>query len=392
MKNSFITLFLIALCVLRSEAGLFVLPSTVLNICTSTGLPLCDLSSPLLAIFGLGNLPGINDDVILNGTGNLFFSISNAIAWKSLIINGSATSTTQLNIAGALTLASASTVGAFSTLTVAAGGTIRASSSLLVDVGATLNVAAGTTVSVAQMLTIAGTASFSGVCNATGGLTLQASAVVTFTGSASSNVTGQITSSAGALLSIDANHNVTSSNGAALSGTTVVNGNFFCQGTSSFTVTGTSATAFAILKGAGSITGNVYMGANANISAGNSPGTVFVRGDLHLDSTSTVLVEAESATSYDKIAVFGTAYINGILAAKFINGYDPVDLQNFPGILTYTSKQGEFNVRVAHDKYFFISHIDVTYNSLSTDMKFVDNSGSSFLLGVLLMIVLVLAM
>jgi len=128
------------------------------------------------------------------------------------------------------------------------------------------------------------------------------------------------------------------------------------------------------------------------IFAGNSPGTIFVKGDFHLDTTSTVLVEAESPTSYDKIAVFGTAYINGILSAKFINGYEPVDLQNFPGILTFTSKQGDFNVKVLQDKYFFTAHPDVAYNSISADMKFVDNSGSSFLLGVLMMIVIVLAM
>jgi len=269
-------------------------------------------------------------------------------------------------------------------LTAAVGTAVNVSQGLTVAAGATVNILGSL---YAGATSIAGNASFSGACNLNSGFSLQSTSIVTFTGSSISTVQGTFTSTTGSVLTIDTATNLTATAGASLAGIAVVKGNFICQG-----ATGLTFTAGGVLKGVGTVVGDVYIGAQANISAGLSPGTVFINGDLHLDASSSTVIEAESTTSYDKIICTGKAYIDGILSANFINNYMPNDLQNFAGILGYTSFQGKFNLMVPEGSYFFTSHLDMTYNDFSTDMKFVDNSGSSLLLGVLMMFVLVLAM
>ncbi len=101
-----------------------------------------------------------------------------------------------------------------------------------------------------------------------------------------------------------------------------------------------------VLKGEGTVKGNVFVTGGGIVKPGHSPGTITVDGNLTVDpssSTSGITIDIASATSYDVLNVTGTLdFGGGTINLNFINGYtptqgDPVNLTPFTaGTLTGT--------------------------------------------------------
>jgi autotransporter-associated beta strand protein len=84
----------------------------------------------------------------------------------------------------------------------------------------------------------------------------------------------------------------------------------------------TTISAGALLGGSGTVTGNLTN--NGTLSPGNSPGTINVVGNYAQSSTGKLVVEIASATSFDKVAVTGSAAIAGTLQVDTLGGYNPI--------------------------------------------------------------------
>jgi outer membrane autotransporter protein len=89
-----------------------------------------------------------------------------------------------------------------------------------------------------------------------------------------------------------------------------------------------------LMTGGGTLVGTLTN--QGTISPGNAPGTLSVVGILTQTASATYRAEIASSSSYDKIAVTGTASLNGRLAPILLNGYRPQNGQVFPGVVTAT--------------------------------------------------------
>jgi autotransporter-associated beta strand protein len=181
--------------------------------------------------------------------------------------------------ASALTLTGANT---YTGVTTVGGGSLVASSTSLPTNGA-ISVASGSTLVFNQ----AADGSFGG--NITGSGTVQKSgaAMLTVTGTSSSTVSHQT----GWLI-----------NNGTMGSTTVASG--------------------AFLGGNGTISGNLTN--NGTVSPGNSPGTITVSGNYVQPAGGKLVIELASATSFDLLAVGGTASLAGSLQIDALAGYNPV--------------------------------------------------------------------
>jgi fibronectin-binding autotransporter adhesin len=94
------------------------------------------------------------------------------------------------------------------------------------------------------------------------------------------------------------------------------------------------------MRGSGTIQGDVQVG-SATIAPGFSPGTINITGNMTLSSTSIIVAELASATSYDQILVGGTATLAGTLNVSMLNGYTPTFGTTFD-IISATSVSGNF--------------------------------------------------
>jgi len=231
--------------------------------------------------------------------------------------------------------------------------------------------------------TVSGSTSFSG-SSTLNGLNLQSGGSVSFTGGATSSAVIQSTfqTADSSTLLIDVATNVTATAGATVSGIAVVKGNFAVQGSG-------YAQAGGVLKGIGHIVGDVVIQSGANISAGLSPGVIFVDGNLNLDAGSRTVIEADE-NSNDQIFVKGTANINGILALSFLNGYQPKGQKTFNAVLAYTKESGSFTITTADGWDFFTSKVTVSYGSLTTDLTWTPNSVGSVVISVMMLAFLLL--
>ena len=85
--------------------------------------------------------------------------------------------------------------------------------------------------------------------------------------------------------------------------------------------------AIGTIGGTGTILGNVTN--QATVSPGNSPGTLSITGSYTQTATSQLRIELASASSFDKLVITGSAALSGILDVSLINGFLPINGQQF---------------------------------------------------------------
>ncbi|WP_432798684.1 autotransporter-associated beta strand repeat-containing protein [Poriferisphaera sp. WC338] len=173
---------------------------------------------------------------------------------------------------------------------------------------------------------------FAGVLSGSGGLTKEGSGTLTLSNS-NNTYTGDTTVNAGTLIinGTMASANVNVASGATLGGVMNFAGNFINSGT---------------------------------MSPGNSPGTMFVGGDLTLNSTSIYDMEIASTagpgTGNDFIDVTGTAAIDGTLNVIGLGGYSPVNGDTFTILDADGGVSGTFATILDNFGSF---NIEATYNA-----------------------------
>ena len=98
------------------------------------------------------------------------------------------------------------------------------------------------------------------------------------------------------------------------------------------------------LRGTGTIGGDVQVMSGGALAAGTAttPGTLSIGGNLALASGSSTAMRIYSPTSYDKIAVTGTAALNGTLTLSY-NGFVPSAGQTFQIVTATGGVTGTFS-------------------------------------------------
>ena len=226
-------------------------------------------------IAGSANLPA-NQAVSLINSGSLTFSQPADGTFGGVISGNGAVTKGGI---GALTLTGANTyTGGTNVVT----GTLVASSA---NLPANRNVTLASGSALAFNQTTDGT--FGGNITGSGTVQKKGSAVLTLTGTSTSPVDHQ----AGSLI-----------NNGSMGTTTVASG--------------------ALLGGNGTISGNLIN--NGTVSPGNSPGTITVTGNYTQSSTGNLIIELASASSFDHLAVTGTASLAGALQVNTLGGFNPL--------------------------------------------------------------------
>jgi uncharacterized repeat protein (TIGR01451 family) len=99
------------------------------------------------------------------------------------------------------------------------------------------------------------------------------------------------------------------------------------------------------LNGAGTATGDVSNGGTVAPGSGASnPATITITGNYTQTTGGALTQEIGGTTSYDKLAVGGTATLDGTLNVSLINGFIPTNGNTFP-VLTFASRNGDFAVK-----------------------------------------------
>jgi uncharacterized repeat protein (TIGR01451 family) len=98
------------------------------------------------------------------------------------------------------------------------------------------------------------------------------------------------------------------------------------------------------LNGMGTLTGDLQN--NATVSPGSTPPTctITVTGNYTQGATGALNIELGGVSTYDKLAVGGTATLDGTLNVSLINGYTPNNGDTFP-VLTFATRSGDFAVK-----------------------------------------------
>lgn len=130
------------------------------------------------------------------------------------------------------------------------------------------------------------------------------------------------------------------------SGTVSFNANF-TQFTGTTTLAGghmggtTVAINSGTLSGNGTITANLVNG--AAVRPGTSPGLITVNGNYTQTNAGTLFIELAGASpaQYDRLAVSGTATLDGTLDVTFLGGYVPAGGETYD-VLTFAGKSGDF--------------------------------------------------
>jgi len=211
---------------------------------------------------------------------------------------------------------------------------------------------------------------FSGSTTVSGGISVLAGASCIFNGTASATTTinGAINVASSAVFTVDSSAVISAKGGAVVQGTGIIKGN----------LNGNYTQSAGVLKGIGHIAGTVYIQASANLTAGLSPGTIYIDGDLHLDAASYTQIEADSDTNYDRIIVGGKAYLNGNLALKL--GYSPKSGQTYDSIISYTNGYTGSFITLTTEGFvnFFTTKVNPNYGGISTSITFINNSSALF--------------
>ena len=182
------------------------------------------------------------------------------------------------------------------------GGTLRAGAGLTMGRNIAVSAGGGTLDTGANILTVQG--------------------ALTGTGNLTKTGTGQLT---------------LAGNGSHTGTTSISQGAIFLNAGS---LGAANIAAGARLTGIGTIRGNL---ANAGqLSPGASPGTITVTGNFTQAATGTLTIELASATSFDSLAITGTATLGGTLAVSGLNGFVPQAGQTFPIIDAAGGVSGKF--------------------------------------------------
>ncbi len=99
-------------------------------------------------------------------------------------------------------------------------------------------------------------------------------------------------------------------------------------------------------SGSGTVNGALVNG--STVSPGNSPGVLTVDGDYSQGGTATLAIElagngGAAGTDYDRLLVWGTANLSGVLDLQVDAGYTPTIGDSMPGIVTAANVNGTFN-------------------------------------------------
>ena len=205
--------------------------------------------------------------------------------------------------------------------------------SLTVSAG-TFSVSNGADLTVATTSTILGGANFT-VTNAmasTGAL----SSAGTVTAGTNANVTATSVSSSG-MVNINGGGKLCSGSFTQTNGTTRVDG-LLDVSSGGININGGN------LFGNGTVMGDVTVG-NAKVSAGASPGTLTIDGNLVLGSGSQITAELGGLTQgvdYDLIAVSGSAQLGGALDVLYTGGFSAIPESAFD-LITYANATGSFS-------------------------------------------------
>jgi carbonic anhydrase/acetyltransferase-like protein (isoleucine patch superfamily) len=111
----------------------------------------------------------------------------------------------------------------------------------------------------------------------------------------------------------------------------------------------------ARLTGNGGIAADVFCDGNVTLQAGNSPGTIYVAGNLAMSSTTTMELDVASADVYDKYVITKGFKRDGILYVHFEDGYVPDSGVQFT-FATHANSSGSF--ALTHGDY------DGTFNKV----------------------------
>ena len=97
-----------------------------------------------------------------------------------------------------------------------------------------------------------------------------------------------------------------------------------------------------VLRGAGTVnTGGKTLNNAGVISVGAPTSTLTIVGSLSQSTTSVVAIEIGSLTQYDRLAVGGTANLDGSLDVRLLGGYIP-DVGDSFQVMTFGSRSGDF--------------------------------------------------
>jgi len=99
-------------------------------------------------------------------------------------------------------------------------------------------------------------------------------------------------------------------------------------------------------SGSGTVNGALVNG--STVSPGNSPGVLTVDGDYTQGGTATLAIELTgnggvAGTDYDRLLVWGTANLSGVLDLQVDAGYTPTIGDSMPGIVTAANVSGTFD-------------------------------------------------
>jgi len=100
-------------------------------------------------------------------------------------------------------------------------------------------------------------------------------------------------------------------------------------------------------SGSGTVNGALVNG--STVSPGNSPGVLTVDGDYTQGGTATLAIELAgnggvAGTDYDRLLVWGTANLSGVLDLQVDAGYTPTIGDSMPGIVTAANVSGTFDM------------------------------------------------
>jgi hypothetical protein len=136
-----------------------------------------------------------------------------------------------------------------------------------------------------------------------------------------------VTIASGATLTVAGTYTQTAGT-TAVNGTLSPTGNVLLQG--------------GVLQGSGTINAPVVN--SSHTGPGNSPGLLTINGDYTQTADGALDIElggSEPGSSYDQLAVTGTATLDGTLNITYVNGFDPTLNQEFQ-ILTSGALSGQF--------------------------------------------------
>jgi hypothetical protein len=327
MNKVVLSIFLICCLVSSARSAQCLLNANVLATLAGCSASSCTLSATLLTTLCLSLGTTTDLAISLPSATSLSISSGTNLNLNSLSVSSTSNATVTLNIASVVTLANDLALGANALVTVAKGS--------VVTIQGNVNVATSATLQVAGNVTAAGTVTVNG----------------------NLRLAGDIVNSAAQTAWI------TTTNTAK-----------------SISVSG-SASGAASITGNGGIDANVVLTANVSVSVGNSPGVVYVNGDLSMSSTTTLEIDVNNGNN-DLIIIKGRFNRDGILYADFENNYRPNNGQQFV-FATHSSDSGDFNIARGNFGDTTFTKVHPKYATLQT--SFVYGSAATIALPVILM-------